>query len=272
MTDSSPNDPRRANAHRWRGDRWDPVIGRAIEQKLQRRRSRLAQLLDIDPAEEEWQQDPNGIQVVKPGHTSKSDLSYRRPSSKGKVVARIDLAIGELSAELRRCWSLLRDVNRAASLSRVYHNLEQVETDPDNFLISLDSLDPETRAHIEDFHPGGWMAVEEGKVTAQSLAAAARSARLSTPRPRRGRPLGTRDHAGERLARGLADIYYRYRGTKPARRVRPERGGVEYGPFKEFVEEVMSVVPRRLRQTSKGGHKGIDHLVRVGVKHIRSRC
>lgn len=262
---------RRRQALGWHGDRWHPVVTRAIRRRLQARRERLADTLDIDLDEQE-------LQAIPPNHPSGEVQTqvqrYTRwrgtPSFEGRRVHKIDLALNELTGVLRRCWSLLRDVNRAASLTQLYRNLEEIERDPDRFATRLDELDPETGGWIEDFYPGGWIALEDGPVEAKLLAKVARTARATLPKPKRGRPKGIVDFAGQHLAKGLAEIYSIYREINPSRRVVPESGGVEYGPFRDFVEAVMSAVPHRLRQTTNEGYKGVNHLVRVGVEHIKS--
>lgn len=262
---------RRRQAHGWHGDRWHPVVTRAIRRRLQARRERLADLLDIDLDEQECQAVPPNYPSGEVQMQVQRYIKWRRtPSFEGRRVHKIDLALNELTGVLRRCWSLLRDVNRAASLMQLYRKLEEIERDPDRFAARLDELDPETRGWIEDFYPGGWIALEDGPVKAKLLAKVARTARATLPKPKRGRPKGIVDFAGQHLAKGLAEIYSRYREINPSRRVVPESGGVEYGPFRDFVEAVMSAVPHRLRQTTNEGYKGVNHLVRVGVEHIKS--
>ena len=45
----------------WHGDRWGPVVGRAIERRLHERRALIAELLGIDLEELEWRNNPPDI-------------------------------------------------------------------------------------------------------------------------------------------------------------------------------------------------------------------
>jgi plasmid stabilization system protein ParE len=243
---------------------------RAIERRLLARRERLAEHLDIGLEDQEWRSNP-------PDYPKNPDLSAveryflwrKTATTEGRRVHRIDLAMEELAGELRRCWALLRDVNRAGSSAQVYGTLQVIEASPRAFadLDALYRIEPETRALIEDYYPGGWIALEQAPIDAEALSQAVRDALASISKPGRGRPHGTKDFAGERLAIGLATIYAEYR-EPPVRRVLVEHG-IEYGPFKNFVEDVVSIIPRRLRRTGKGAIKSVDHLVRIGVEHIK---
>lgn len=233
----------------WRGDNWSPVIGNAIERRLKARRARLAELLDIDIKDREFQCLPGD-----PGN--------------GRYIYRIDLAIDELTRELRTCWSLLREVNRAASSAQVYRTLEAIAAEPTNFVDPSQRIDPETWGWIEDHYPGGWMALDQGPVEPALLRDAAGQALRELPAPGRGRPRGKPDVAARKLAEALAETYAGHAVARPTRHKAWLSGEEEYGPYRDFVEEVMSVVPDRLRTTKMGGLKSVDHLVRIGVEHI----
>lgn len=248
------------------------MVANAIERRLQARRERLAKLLRIRPDEIEWQGEAPPYPDASDEPEVERYLAWRHTSSPGgRLVPRIDLAIGELVGTLRRCWSLLRDVNPAISSARVFRALEAIERNAENFIQQMESLDPMTRGLIEDFYPGGWMALAADPVCAEALSRAAADAKKMLPVPSRGRPKGTKDYAGDQLGRELAETFARYSESKPTRRVISDSGGHEYGPYREFVEAVMEVVPSRLRRTSKGGLKRVDHLVRMGVAHLRTR-
>ena len=131
-------------------------------------------------------------------------------------------------------------------------------------------MDPNVRGLLEDLAPGGWMGLEQVAGDPASLRDLAECALGELPAPGPGRPRGSKDYAGDRLAKDLADIYASYCERKPMRAVDPKTHE-ESGLYKDFVELIMEVVPARLRRTSKGGLKSVDHLVRVGVDHIRSR-
>ena len=87
---------------------------------------------------------------------------------------------------------------------------------------------------------------------------------------RRGRPPGSSNWASQQLGLGLATIWFAYTGRPPTRRVDGYGDGQEYGPYRDFVEGVMAVVPRRLRATRKGCIPQVDHLVRIGVNEFNA--
>lgn len=264
--------PERQNPGKgWRGDRWSPVIGHAIDRRLRKRRNRIAELLAIDLDEQEWRNDP----VEYPDDPDISPearfMEWRKtPPKSGSLVDRIDLAIEEISGELRRCWGLLRDVNCARSTAQVYRRLEHIVDHADHVVELFEDSDPETKAIIENHYPGGWLSLESSEPDRQKLLDAARAVKAMLPPPSRGRPAGTSDFASEKLASALADIYRRHSGDTPARRVVQDKGSgrPEYGPFKDFVEEIVSVIPDHLRRSGKGGFKGIDHFVRRGIESM----
>ncbi len=253
----------------WRGDRWSPVIGHAIDRRLRKRRNRIAELLAIDLDEQEWRNNPVDFPDDPDMSREARFMKWREtPPTSGSLVYRIDLAIEEITGELRRCWGLLRDVNCARSSAQVYRRLEHIVDHADDVVELFEESDPESKAIIEDHYPGGWLSLESSESDRQKLLDAVRAAKATLPPPTRGRPAGTSDFASEKLASALADIYRRHSGDTPARRVAQDRGSgrLEYGPFKDFVEQIVSVIPDRLRRSGKGGLKGIDYLVRRGVE------
>ncbi len=247
-------------------------MGFAIDRRLQRRRDRIAELLAIDLDEQEWRNDPVDFSDDPDMSRESRFMKWREtPPNSGSLVYRIDLAIEEITGELRRCWGLLRDVNRALSDAQVYRRLEHIVAHADHVVELFEESDPETKAIIEDHYPGGWLSLESSEPDGQKLLDAVRAAKATVPPPSRGRPAGTGDFASAKLASALAEIYRRHSGNTPARRVAQDRGSgqLEYGPFKDFVEEIVSIIPHRLRRSEKGGLKGIDHLVRRGIESKR---
>lgn len=237
----------------WRGDSWSPIVGRAIDRRLQARRDRFVALLNIDL----------------------SDVESMRPTEdmqQGQFVRLADLMLDELSGALRSCWSRLRDVNRAPSKAQIYRTLEAIQARPADAMQLFGSVDAVTRCLIEDHYPGGWAALELHRPKPNLLLDAIAKAKASLPKPRRGRPGNVKDEASRLLAADLAHIYAAYAGPSPTRRVKARMDGqqMEYGPFKDFVEEVLSVFPQKLRRTSKGGEKRADHIVRMGVESLKS--
>ena len=256
----------------WRGDRWGRVMSKAIDRRLQPRRERFASLLDIGLDEREWRNQPSDFPSDPNLTPGERYVRWREiPPTEGRQVYRIDLALEELGDALRECWGILRDVNRAGSRERVFRTLEAVERAPAKYahIDRLRGLGPRTLSLIEDNYPGNWMALEKDAIDTEHLREAAQVARKSLPRPTRGHPTWAEDLASRKLSQRLAEIFGTYTGTVPTRRVRPELGAPEYGPFREFVEEIVAIMPVRLRRTSKGGVKNVDYLVRMGVEHVK---
>lgn len=236
----------------FRRDRWTPTVGRAIDRRLAKRRSAIIDLLDIDPEVVEYRKSPD-------------------PTEPGEMIALADLALEEISGELRRAWALLRDVNRAGSSAQAYRLLERLEADPDRAVELFGSIDPHVRHLIEEAYPGGWVALEADGPDAHVLRETISRLRAALPKPEKGRPAGTKDFASEKLASGLADIYERFSGNAAARRLLVDHSKLsnthkEYGPFKNFVDEILTVVPPKLRRTQRGGLRSSDYFVRIAVK------
>ncbi len=188
-----------------------------------------------------------------------------------ETVLLADLALDDIAGELRRCWALLRDVNRTASTAQAYKILEQLEANPDKAAELIDCIDPRVRHLIEETYPGGWMALQVDGPDPQMLINAISNVRSSLPKPKKGRPAGTKDFASERLASALADIYERYTNKRATRRLlvdesKESETHVEYGPFKDFVDETLAVIPPILRRTRRGGLRGSDNFVRTAVQ------
>ncbi len=140
----------------WRGDRWSPVIGYAIDRRFRRRRDRIAELLVIELGEQEWRNDPVDFPDDPDRSRDARFMKWRKsPPKRGSLVYRIDLAIEEITGELRRCWGLLRDVNCARSSAQVYRRLEHIVDHGDDVVVFFEESDPDTKAIIEDHYPGG---------------------------------------------------------------------------------------------------------------------
>ena len=98
---------------------------------------------------------------------------------------------------------------------------------------------------------------------------------MALPKPDKGRPAGTKDYASENLASGLADIYERFSGKPAVRRLlvdlsKKTNAHLEYGPFKNFADEILAVVPPKLRRTQKGGLRSSDYFVRLAVENRKT--
>jgi hypothetical protein len=258
----------------WRGDNWSKWIGIIIEGRLRPHRERIAELLSIDPNDKEWQNEPAAMPDDPELSPGERYLRWRgTPPPGGGFVSRLDLAIEDITGELRRCWAIFRNVNRAGSPAAAYRTLEELEADSRDHVSRLEEASPYVQVLVAGKCPGGWLALENDEVDPDQLRAAISKAKSALLRPARGRPKGTRDFASQHLAQALADIYLRHSVKRPTRRrLSLADEPHEYGPYKDFVELIVSIIPVRLRSSKKGGLKGVDHLVRIGVEHIRDRA
>lgn len=223
----------------WQGDRWSPVVSNAIGQRLARQGERLSALTDL----------------TEPGE--------------------IDGLLEELATELRRCWAILRDINRAASDARVRKTLQMLLKVGDGLYDGVMAADPNTRSLIEDSWPGGQRFLENVDPSDEApVHQAICNALDQLPASSRGRPGETGDHASAMLAEQLAVLYQKYSGQAPSRRVDPQTN-TEYGPYHDFVATVVEILPARLRRyrsaPSGSTTKTVDYLVRRGVDHYRNQ-
>lgn len=219
------------------GDKWTPTIGNAIDRRLIRYRTAIAKVLELTEETE------------------------------------IDAVLENLSSELRRCWSVLRDVNKAGSEAQVYNILKHLLAKRGQLDHTVWEIDPATRALIEDHHPDGPCALESSPTSSKRLRQAAEAAFESLERPKRGRPKATINYAQHRLSKGLAEVYKNATGRTPGRSVKEETvEGIgsdghyhhayiynEQGPFHAFVSLIISLIPRKLRPLE-------DEVVRLGVE------
>lgn len=105
----------------WRSDRWSLRVSLAIEGWHQRRRNRIAKLLEIDPSEHEWRSRPVPLPSVRNLPRNKAYIEWRKaPSAGGANIPRIDLAIEQIAGEICRCWAIHRNVMRAGTLPLSY--------------------------------------------------------------------------------------------------------------------------------------------------------
>ena len=244
------------------GDRWRLSLSRAIMSRLSRRKGRIAELLEIDPTLEEWQQ------IRAPNLSGRNVASYiqwrEAPPTGARRVKIIDLTLDEITGILRTCVALHRDLNHAPALPAVSKRLLQIARRP-RPLRDFDLLDQAALVGIAEHHPGGFKVLETKIPHLGELQKAAAKAASLPPQAKRGR---RKDEAAAYLAEHLAGLYCRTSGRPPSRRVNMEHGKVvEYGPFKDFVLEALACIPPAYRLTAKGHVRGVDHLVRMGVKH-----
>lgn len=219
------------------GDKWNPSIGKAIDRRLNHHRTAIAKVLELTEDTE------------------------------------IDAVLNNLSSKLRRCWSLLRDVNKAGSEAQVYRTLEYLLAKRGQLDHTVWEIDPATRALIEDHHPNGPCALESTPTSSKRLRQAAEAAFESLEKPKRGRPKATINYAQHALSKGLAEVYGNATGKTPGRSVVVEtQEGTdsdghyqhaitfnEQGPFHAFVSLVISLIPRQLQPSA-------EEVTRLGVE------
>ncbi|MCG8038456.1 MAG: hypothetical protein JAZ19_15610 [Candidatus Thiodiazotropha taylori] len=220
-----------------RGDKWSPTIGNAINRRLVRHRDAIAAILELTE------------------HTE------------------IDAVLNNLSSKLRRCWSLLRDVNKAGSEAQVYHTLKYLLAKRGQLDHTVWEIDPTTRALIEEHHPDGPCALESRPTNSKRLRQATEAAFESLEKPKRGRPKATINYAQHALSKGLAEVYENATGRVPGRSVvlgtlegTDSDGHYQYapeykeqGPFHAFVSLVISLIPRQLQPSE-------EEVTRLGVE------
>ena len=252
------------------GFRWSRRVGKSITRRLNARRARLTNLWSVEQNDGEWR----GVPPDYPADAATRDvgefIAWRGafPCSI-QFNSRIDALIEDLANALCLAWALHRDVTGAASDPQVRKNLRLLLAEPEKIRDRIWKIDPNTRGIIETFLPAGSRILETAEHTDDQLRATVEAALISMRIPQRGRPASSVDYASHFLGERLAEIFEKYSGQRPTRRVHPETH-VEYGPFHDFVAIVLSVVPRRLLQykSARSGSitKSVDHVVRLGVE------
>ncbi len=220
----------------WQGDRWSPVVGKAIERRLRLIRPKLAEL-----------------------------TALREPGE-------VDALIEELAVELRRCWSKLRDRDLAYSDPVVRQWLTKYVELPENKRPSIWEADPSTRGIVEDCLENN-LFIEDVSDKPDLVLEAAKRALEGLAGARRGRPKGSDRSAYRHIGQELAVIYQKFSLKNPSRVVDPADSS-ESGPYKEFVETVVSILPGPLKKYKSAQNssisKSVDHLVRIGIDHFKT--
>lgn len=222
-------------------------------------RQHLADALGLDPLSTHFR--TSSVRV----HLHPLDSNIDQPI--GEFVSWVDEAAEEALATLHRFAAIFFAIDQTASIAQIRKHLRVIACHPERYTSRIDHLDPNTLEYLEPFLPNRELSLgRTGIIAPAVLKQAAERALVALPRPPRGR---RRSEAWKRLAEDLADIYSRY-ATKPTRRVH-ERGR-ESGPFRDFVEIVVSKIPLAHRMTTKGHIKRVDYLVRVGIQSLRPPC
>lgn len=188
----------------------------------------------------------------------------------------VEDAFEGITEALWRGYAYLRNSNQGLSIPRIRKELERLLEDPASIVENMHQADSRVRAAVMLSWPGGRLLSEAAICDQSACDTAVRNALASLPKSGRGRPKGSKDEATAVFARILAETYYALTGDKPTRRVHSDTGR-EYGPFRDFVEAVVQLIPRRIHRGlhphSLSTTKGIDHIVRLGVESFRTpRC
>ncbi len=226
--------PRRTRLKPWRGDHWKPFVYRAIEHRVAGNIESIAAPLGIDdPTERE--------------------------------------ALAEaVTIELRRAWAYLRDVQSAASEPATRKLLYELLRAKD-LVMEVERADPTVRRLIEEHD---WM--ERGKGFIENITtdpahlrkAVSRALTAVTKKNASSRPSGTAQFSEHLLADSLARVFERF-GGRATRRF-DAYAGHEYGPYRDFVQAVLQVVPRRLQRSPGRVGKSrnpVDYMVRLSARH-----
>lgn len=83
---------------------------------------------------------------------------------------------------------------------------------------------------------------------------------------KRGRPVGSLNHAVLQLHLSLATIWQRHTGQPPRRRYDAMNRNAEYGPYQDFVHLIIGTLPRQLRPMRKGR---VPVTVRPGIEEAK---
>jgi len=230
----------------WHGDSWSPVVGHAIDRRLVKDWGKIANI--IRP-------------IYQKNH---SEIDINQLATQRAFEIEFNALIQDLSNELRRAWGILRDVNRSGSDAQIYRTLQALIHDPKDIQNQIWSIDLGTRSFIEDHHTDGPLALEDQFFNEEKTITACQHALKSLPTPKPSRPKGTKNHAQISLAIALAEIYARH-VAMPTRIFDSEKNTFR-GPFKDFVQAIMDLIPVQLKRKKDGGTRLVDHMVQIGVE------
>jgi hypothetical protein len=229
----------------WRGDAWDSRIYELIEKRVSREFNTLIDVMGIP--------------------------EYREYPDPAKEL------LEELVLVFRMARTYIRDVNAAASEAQARKTLEHLIKHPANIVEQVNQADPRTRSLIEKYWPGGPQHIEVVPPDPDAYLESATAAFAALPKPKPGRPPGSDDQASRECALRMADTYLRFTGKSPTRRYDFYSGesGAEYGPFRDFVAAMLSLIPDRLLRSlhphALGTTKAIDHITRLGIEQLKEK-
>jgi len=225
--------PRRTRLKPWRGDRWNSCVYNAIERRVAKNIEAIGAPLGIDA-----------------------------PTEQAALIEAVTI-------ELRRAWSYLRDVQHAASNQAARHILlELMKTT--NLVDEVERADPNVRLLIEKSDSEQQFLEFLVNDPPRLKRAVGRALRMVTQNQKTGRPAGSIRFAEHVLATSLAAVFRRF-GGKPVRHSDIEWDH-EDGPFREFVEAVMDIVPLFLERTPSQRApltRPVDYMIRLATRRLR---
>ena len=228
--------PRRTRLKPWRGDRWNTFIYGTIERRVRANIDSISAPLGLD------------------------DPSER------------DALVDAITVELRRAWAYLRDVQHAASDQAARHILQAL-LKADDLVEGVERSDPTVRRLIEehDWPSRGKVFLEEIVDDPHRLRkAVSRALRATTKSRTSARPKGSIQFAEHVLAKSLARVFERFGGR--ATRRHEAYGGYEYGPYRDFIEAVLGIIPQHIQRTGsrrQSDTSSADYMVRLSARHVR---
>ena len=225
--------PRRTRLKPWRGDRWNSCVYNAIERRVRANLDQIAAPLGLD--------DP----------------------------VELDALVDAITVELRRAWAYLRDVQHAASDQAARHILLELMKAND-LVAEVERADPNVRFLIEKSDPEQQFLELLVNDLPRLEKAVGRALSVVTKDRQTGRPAGSIRCAEHVLATLLAAVFRRF-GGRPVRHSDIE-WDYEDGPFREFVEAVMDIVPLFLERTPSQRTpltRPVDYMVRLATRRLR---
>ena len=246
---------------------WSSGRHRGIRSNLVELQVDIAELLQIDPLEEQLVRVPKEADTPTVNSVS-AYIELRNKPGDTDTVLRIQLVIDELEGMLCRFVKDSHNLNGQASDPAVRQVLKTIAARDQISGQEIEKLDIRVRELIAKHYPGKLEAFRKGCFKSQLVREAAQRALADIPPPGRGRPKGTTNKAAKELIHELAGIYRAYSSERPSRSVFDKMidGKIveqtENGRFKRFCELVIKALPSDYehRVTRTGG--GLATLIR----------
>ena len=181
----------------------------------------------------------------------------------------IAAAVEEISHVIYSALLVLRQVDRLASEAKQRQALQRLLKAPTLSLALLDSEDARVANRIASHLPKR-VELPKGSEPSPDQIKTAVTAAVATLGPKKkGRSPGTLSLAQRQFALGVAVTWVNYKGLPPTRRYDAYKKK-EYGPFFDFVELVLSMLPTRFRSMKiKGNLKKPRSLVTMACREYR---